>query len=283
MKENSVTIFGGKGKMGEVTNTLFRDIGFQTEIVDPQKPDSLQPIDAARKSDVIFFSVDPAEIPKIISAIDSADDQLLQTKMIIDNTGIKTSLKNHLMKLDLKGASICSTHPLFGPTNNPKGETVLIIPFGNNFKNAKDLATKVHHNSKLVEVAFEDHDKIMVVQQLIPHRVMRLVGCTIAEMGFDFETLFETASANSKLFWISCARVNIQSSDTSSRIIKDLENSQFGKAIIDELASNGAKIFRNEKIDLNILFDNATRKLFPNDSKSNAISLTNGVIQSLKS
>ncbi len=112
-KENTVAIIGGEGAMGKMTDTLFKNIGFQTVPSDIKKPDLPTPREAVSESGVIFLSVLPiVEVPKIIRDIEGF---VSPNHVVLDNVGVKGPIIDSLKRLDSLGASVCSTHPLTRP------------------------------------------------------------------------------------------------------------------------------------------------------------------------
>lgn len=243
MKDNeNVAIIGGAGNMGRLTADLFREIGFTPIISDPRLPESPTPKEAIGQSRVVFFSILPFE--EISKIIDETGDELSADHIVLDNASLKKPLRDAFEALDKKGISICSTHPLCKHDQPLHGQNALIMDFGKNSSQAREIAERLHQNAGMITIpfSFEDHDRAMTVLQLVPHLFMRSVGEVLAKSGVDMKALTEIAPANFQLFNLSLWRNLVQDPNISATIITNLLKEDAGKAIAQGIQDTIADI-----------------------------------------
>jgi len=202
------------------------------------------------------------EIARIIA---EAEDVFTPEHIVLDNASVKNPLIDTYKKLEAKGVSICSTHPLCKHDQPLHGQKALILDVGNNSQQAAEIAERLYRNAGMVTIplSFEDHDRTMTVVQLVPHLIMRSIGTALEKSGVDMQKLREIAPANFQLFNLSMWRTLVQDPRISATLISNLANSEEGQllaeriesAIADILATKGqdelAGIFEQAYLGLN--------------------------------
>lgn len=236
-QENQVAVIGGEGNMGKVTVELFQSLGYQAISSDTKNPESPNISDAISSSKIVFFSVLPVEaISRIVT---ETEDVFTPDHIVLDNASVKRPLIDAYKKLEAKGVSICSTHPLCKHDQPLHGQKALILNVGSNSQQAAEIAKRLYGNAGMVTIplSFEDHDRTMTVVQLVPHLVMRSIGTALERSGVDMQKLREIAPANFQLFNLSMWRTLVQDPRISATLISNLANSEEGQLLAERIKS----------------------------------------------
>ena len=255
LQENQVAVIGGEGNMGKVTVELFQSLGYQVISSDTKNPESVSVSGAISDSKIVFFSVLPVEeIERIIA---EAEDVFTPEHIVMDNATVKKPIVDAYRRLEAKGVSICSTHPLCKHDQPLHGQKALILGVGSNSQQATEIAERLYRNAGMVTVplSFEDHDKTMIVVQFVPHKVMRSVGAALERIGVDMQKLREIAPANFQLFNLSLWRTLIQDPRISATIISNLGNTDEGEAILQGIEQSLWDTFAPNTEELAAMFD----------------------------
>lgn len=247
LRENQVAVFGGEGNMGKVTVDLFQNLGYEAISPDPKNPDSIKSSEAVQASRVVFFSVLPIE--EIIKIVDETEDSFTPDHIVLDNASVKKPLEEAYRRLEAKGVSICSTHPLCKHDQPLHGQKALVLDVGSNPDTARMLAEDLYRNAGMITIplSFESHDKTMTVVQLVPHMVMRSVADALEKSGVNVQTLREIAPANFQLFNLSMWRTIIQDPRISATIISNLLKNEEGQALAEKIEESIAQVVAGEE------------------------------------
>lgn len=260
--ENRVAIFGGDGNMGKVTVELFQNLGYEVISSDPKSPDSPKADEAVKTSSIVFFSVLPIE--EISGIIEETRGLFGPSHIVLDNASVKKPLVEAYTRLEERGVSICSTHPLCKHDQPLHGQKALVLEVGSNAQRAKEVAEKLYKNAGMVTLplSFEDHDRTMTVVQLVPHLVMRSIGQALERSGVDMSTLREIAPANFQLFNLSLWRTLVQDPNISETVIFNLLKNAEGQALAKKIKEAVQKVVATkEKGRLADMFDKDYRAL----------------------
>lgn len=224
-KKPCVAIFGGNGNMGKVMHTLFNNIGYQTIIVDPTLNNAVSIAEIIRHTKILYFSVFPIE--SIVKILNRYSRYLSSETIIIDNASLKNQLLKVYSELDLKKISICSSHPLVKHDQPFNGQTVLLMPIGENYSAAEKIALEVYNSvgMKCEYIDVREHDNIMTVMQLIPHIIMRSTARMFEICNIELTKIVKIAPANFQLFLLSMFRTITQDAKISAKIISSLSKS----------------------------------------------------------
>lgn len=232
---DQVAVFGGEGNMGKVTVELFQNLGYRAICPDPKNPDSPKASEAIQSSKIVFFSVLPIE--EIDGIIKEAEGLFKPEHIVLDNATIKKPLIEAYRRLEARGVSICSTHPLCKHDQPLHGQKALILDVGINAQRATELAERLYRNAGMVTIplSFENHDQAMTIVQFVPHLVMRSIGRVLEKSGVDMKTLREIAPANFQLFNLSMWRTLVQDPRISATIIAGLLRDEEGQSLAEKI------------------------------------------------
>ena len=249
LQENQVVVIGGEGNMGKVTVELFQSLGYQAIASDTKNPDSPSATDVIGNSKIVFFSVLPVE--EISRIVAEAEDIFTPEHIVMDNASVKKPLIDAYKRLEAKGVSICSTHPLCKHDQPFHGQKALILDVGSNSQQAAEIAERLYRNAGMVTIplSFEDHDRTMTVVQLVPHLVMRSIGSALEKSGVDMQKLREIAPANFQLFNLSMWRTLVQDPRISATLISNLVRSEEGQFLAERIESAIAETLSTKEQD----------------------------------
>lgn len=241
LQENQVAVIGGEGNMGKVTMELFQSLGYQAIASDTKNPESPIATDVIGNSKIVFFSVLPVE--EISRIVAEAENIFTPEHIVMDNASVKKPLIDAYKRLEAKGVSICSTHPLCKHDQPLHGQKALILDVGSNSQQAAEIAERLYRNAGMVTIplSFEDHDRTMTVVQLVPHLVMRSIGTALEKSGVDMQKLREIAPANFQLFNLSMWRTLVQDPRISATLISNLARSDEGQFLAKRIESTIAE------------------------------------------
>ena len=282
LQENQVAVIGGEGNMGKVTVELFQSLGYQAISSDTKNPESPSISNAISGSKIVFFSVLPVEeIERIIA---EAEDVFTPEHIVMDNASVKKPLVDAYRRLEAKGISICSTHPLCKHDQPLHGQKALILDVGSNSQQAAEIAERLYRNAGMVTIplSFKDHDRTMTVVQLVPHLVMRSIGTALERSGVDMQKLREIAPANFQLFNLSLWRTLIQDPRISATIISNLASSEEGQALAQKIESAiGDILATKDREDLTAIFEQSFSGLNQGDISQTMNEATTTVLERL--
>ena len=249
LQENQVAVIGGEGNMGKVTVELFQSLGYQAIASDIKNPESPSAADAIGNSKIVFFSVLPVE--EISRIVAEAENIFTPEHIVMDNASVKKPLIDAYKRLEAKGVSICSTHPLCKHDQPLHGQKALILDVGSNSRQAAEIAKRLYRNAGMVTIplSFEDHDRTMTVVQLVPHLVMRSIGSALEKSGVDMQKLREIAPANFQLFNLSMWRTLVQDPRISATLISNLVRSEEGQFLAERIESAIAETLSTKEQD----------------------------------
>lgn len=237
LHENQVAVIGGEGSMGRITVELFQNLGYQALSSDTKNPKTPGTLEAIGSSRIVFFSVLPIE--EISRIVEEAEDVFTPEHIVMDNASVKKPLIEAYKKLEARGVSVCSTHPLCKHDQPLHGQKALILDVGSNSQQAAEIAERLYRNAGMVTIplSFEDHDRTMTVVQLVPHLVMRSIGAALEKSGVDMQKLREIAPANFQLFNLSMWRTLVQDPRISATLISNLARSEEGHLLTGRIES----------------------------------------------
>ncbi|MDQ3098125.1 MAG: prephenate dehydrogenase/arogenate dehydrogenase family protein [bacterium] len=244
-KNSKVVVFGGNGHMGKIAVSLFQKAGYDVLIIDPTLITNVSCKEAIQQARILYFSVFPIEI--IANILEDYKQNITSEHIIIDNASIKNPLLKMYSQLDATGVSVCSSHPLVKHDQSFRGQTVLLLPFGKNSLRATDMAQKLYESvgMKCEYIEFEEHDKFMVIVQLIPHLIMRTTARMFDLSNIDIIKLSKIAPANFQLFMLSMFRTVVQDPKISAKIIASLSESNEAKRILDNFQNSLLEMLNN--------------------------------------
>ena len=161
MKQKTIGIIGGKGKMGKYFVNFFEQNGYSVIISD--KRTKLSNIELVKKADVVMISV---PIDKTEAIIQEVAPHIKKSGLLMDLTSLKVSPIKAMSKTKV---SYLGCHPLFGPTNAIEGQLIILCP-GRGQKWFNWWQNLLEKNKVKVKIMpAQKHDKIMAYVQALTH------------------------------------------------------------------------------------------------------------------
>jgi chorismate mutase/prephenate dehydrogenase len=184
----TVTIVGGKGKMGRILHTLFADLGHRVLVTDVDT--DLTAREAAAESDVVVISV---PIDRTDDVIRQVGPHVREGSLLMDVTSVKRSPVETM--LASTRASVVGTHPMFGPSVHTLQGQRVVICRGRGDEWADWVAhTMTSHGMVITETTAEQHDRVMSVVQVLTHFQTQVMGLTLARLGVPLEETMKFTS-----------------------------------------------------------------------------------------
>lgn len=273
-KDISVVIFSG-GTKDQAKYTwekriveAFKQLNINPDVINKNDvtPENLKK--AVENNNVIFFAGPDSEINEILL---KTKHLLVKNKIILDCATNKDGFANTLKEIAYNGASVCSTHPMVNPEINPRGQNVILMPIGNKSENATQIAKEIFSEKmemRLSEWDFEKHSDTMVILQMIPHLVQRVLidamGRGLEDIGITIYDVSRYAPANYLIAELGIGRVGIQKPDTSAEFILSALQTEFGKKMLHSIQKNLEEIISaSKKKELSNLFTIGINRLDP--------------------
>lgn len=255
--KKTVGIIGGKGKTGSQFAGFFRKMGFDVVVSDIGT--KLSNKDLIKKSDIVVFSV-PLEksleiMKKEISACKSKD------QVVMDVSSLK---KNQIDVINKSKGNVIGMHPLFGPTHKKLKNSTVIFCAGRCdkkvFLQMKKLFEKL--GFKIIVMTPEEHDKAMVLMQVIPHLKTILAGEMMKFFGINPGKFYDIGTPVYKIELGVIGRIFSQDAGLYSAIIA---NNPYSKDLIKFLGKTsvtyGKLISKNDIKKLSERFEKVSEFL----------------------
>ncbi len=224
-----IAVFGGEGDMGRQIVTHAQRQGHETLVVDPRSQQSADPEKALGWATIVYLSL----FPKVLlEVLDGHGQSISNQHLVLENTSTKRTIIPRLKELNEKGVSVCSVHPLAKHDQPPQGQKVLIMSVGQNSQKATQFAESFYDKLGMIIIhhSLEEHDSMMMPEQLPFHAVRRAELLTYKELGYPFSQLWNLAPANAELALASIARTAVQKPNISASIICNYLQTPEGKA-----------------------------------------------------
>jgi prephenate dehydrogenase len=201
--------------------------------------------DAVAASALVFLAVPD---PLIAGLLQVLRPQLADGRLVIDCASNKSGFAHELTETAAAGASVCSTHPMVVSTTSPRGHNVLIMPVGAHAGSAVAAAEAIFGalGMTLERFEFERHGDAMVIVQMVPHLVQRILiqalGHGLSQAAMTIADISRIAPANYLLAELGVGRVASQRPDVSAGVIASALQQPFGRQIIDDIRAMLVKI-----------------------------------------
>jgi prephenate dehydrogenase len=161
LKQLTIGIIGGNGRMGGYFASFFEQNGYKVIISDRRT--ALTNTELAKKADVVIVSV---PVDKTGQVIGEVAPHIKKSGLLMDLTSLKVLPMKAMKKT---GASYLGCHPMFGPTADFKGQLVILCP-GNSQKWLQWLKDIFEKNKAMVKsMSAEKHDELMAYIQALTH------------------------------------------------------------------------------------------------------------------
>ena len=186
----TIAIIGGHGRIGRVMARLFGDLGHRLLIVDTDT--SLQAAEAAAVADVVVVSV-PIDVTDAV--IRAVGPHVREDALLMDVTSVKEAPVQTM--LEVTGASVVGTHPMFGPNVHTLQGQRVVICRGRGDTWADWVAQSFAARGLVItESTATQHDRVMSVVQVLTHFQTQVQGLTLSRLGLPLaETLPFTSPA----------------------------------------------------------------------------------------
>ena len=186
----TIAIIGGHGRIGRVMARLFGDLGHRLLLVDTDT--SLRAEEAAAVADVVVVSV-PIDVTDAV--IRAVGPHVREDALLMDVTSVKEAPLQTM--LEVTGASVVGTHPMFGPSVHTLQGQRVVICRGRGDAWADWVAQSFSARGLVItETTAAQHDRAMSVVQVLTHFQTQVQGLTLSRLGLPLaETLPFTSPA----------------------------------------------------------------------------------------
>lgn len=192
-KSSSIGIIGGRGKTGSQFARLFRSHGF-TVLVTGQR-DKHRNASLLASCDIIVFALPLSQSADLIKAFVQRTKK--KDQLLLD----VSSLKSRETKAMLGGkGEVIGMHPLFGPSTDPTGETIILCPARTSKATLQSLrALLTSMDIRTLIMTPEDHDKLMGTIQVIPHLKSFLMADVLRSRKANLRAVLKSATPTYEL------------------------------------------------------------------------------------
>ncbi len=223
-----VGVIGGKGKVGSQFSGIFKKMGFNVIVSDLGT--KLSNKELIKKSDIVVFSV---PIEKSVGIMKKEISNCIRKDQIVmDVTSLK---KDQVEIMNKANGNVVGMHPLFGPTlKNFKNLNIVFCPGRCDkkvFLEMKKLFEKLGFN--IVVMTPQEHDKAMLLIQVIPHLKIIFAGEMIKFFGINPDKFYDIGTPIYKVEMSFIGRVFARAPGLSTAIIA---NNPYSKNLIKFLA-----------------------------------------------
>lgn len=186
----TIAIIGGHGRIGRVMARLFGDLGHRLLLVDTDT--ALRAEEAAAVADVVVVSV-PIDVTDAV--IRAVGPHVREDALLMDVTSVKEAPLQSM--LEVTGASVVGTHPMFGPSVHTLQGQRVVICRGRGDTWADWVAQSFSARGLVItETTATQHDRAMSVVQVLTHFQTQVQGLTLSRLGLPLaETLPFTSPA----------------------------------------------------------------------------------------
>lgn len=192
-KKCTIGIIGGRGKTGSQFARLFKAHGFTVKVTGQR--DMHRNLSLLRSCDIIIFALPLSRAANVIAA--EVRHAVRPTQLLLD----VSSLKFHETKAMLRGkGEVIGMHPLFGPSTDPRGETIILCPARapkKTVQSLRDLLTSMEIRTLVMTP--KAHDELMGTIQVIPHLKSFLMADVLRRRKADLSTVLKSATPTYEL------------------------------------------------------------------------------------
>ncbi len=173
--------------MGQMFESCFRSRGLRVLVSDKSSRSSEKEL--VQNSDVIIISVPLGDGVSVIRRI---APQLTENQLLSDFSSVKTNIIPEMLKT---GASVISTHPMFGKLKDLTGQNIILIPVraGSFQAEYSQLFSDLGLNVAVIS-DWKQHDKLMSFVQGLMHFFHIVFTQTMKSNQVDLSTLLSVCS-----------------------------------------------------------------------------------------
>jgi prephenate dehydrogenase len=206
MEIKSIGILGGTGGLGARFETYFKAKFPKIKVKVSGRSTTLTNQYLVEQSDLVIFAV---PIEQTLSVIEAMLPFAQPNQIWTDFTSIKQQPLEAMLK---SKAQVCGLHPLFGPLPEIENQTLIYCPERIE-KNPLSSLLKLFEAFNLMPFSPKEHDDLMGVVQCASHMSDMVMGETLRQSGFDFDTIWQVSSPSYRLKLEVMGRMFAQSPD----------------------------------------------------------------------
>lgn len=266
-------VIGAEGKMGVWLMNHLPKIGFDVVSFDNRKGDNPTIL---READLVIVSVPVSATGMVIK---NTVRQMRKGSIIVEIASIKSGIHEELMKVADYEIKAVSLHPMFGPSVKDLNEkTVAVIPV-NDTERERGWASKLFPGATLVEVAPEQHDKLMAHILSVPYLVNLALASTMK--GLDLGLLKQLSGTS---FALQYTLVQSVAGETTSLVHALLSENKYLSETTKQLVSTIKELLEvsSSKEKLGFLHDAIKQKMAEDPTHSRAPELRQAAYNAVK-
>ncbi|MDO8511323.1 MAG: prephenate dehydrogenase/arogenate dehydrogenase family protein [Nanoarchaeota archaeon] len=175
MKPKTISIIGGRGKMGSLFADAFQQRDYTVLVSNESNSNNIK---LAQQGDVVIVSVPLQKTEEVIQEI---GPYVRKEALLTDFTSVK--IKPVAAMLKYSQAEVIGGHPLFGPSvDSFKGEKMVLCPERGKEYLSWYKRTMEELGMKIYLMTAEEHDKIMAEKQVLVHLSNLYFANTLAKI-----------------------------------------------------------------------------------------------------
>ena len=175
MKPQTISIIGGRGKIGSLFADSFRSLEYAVLVSNQRNTDNTK---LAQQGDVVIVSVPLENTEQVIQEI---GPYVRKEALLTDFTSVK--MKPMAAMLKYSNAEVIGGHPLFGPkVESFKGQNMVLCPERGKEYLSWYKKTMEELGMKIYLMTAEEHDEIMAEKQVLVHLSNLYFATTLANI-----------------------------------------------------------------------------------------------------
>jgi len=216
-KIKTISIIGGRGKMGQWLKDFFEEAKYNVLISGRKTPLTYK--QCIKKSDVVIVNVPIKNTEEVIEKIGS---YFKKGQLIVDNTSIKTQAVDKMLKSVSKDVEVLGMHTIFGPkVEKIYGQNVAFVHTSKSGERSREFENIFYKfGASIRKTDCEEHDKQMALHQNLEHFKNIVFAETIRKMFKNPAKLGDFSSPNSKNSLITMGRILSSKPEMLSEIQK---------------------------------------------------------------
>ena len=249
----SCVIYGGAGGMGKILSEMLHMHGYEVTIVRSTGAVLKYPaMEDAKLPEAPEFVIVSVPMRTMSDAIITASIQV-PGKKIYEICSMKARLKGAISRAEKTGSEVISLHPMFGPGIRAiRGKPVIFCGEPDHFKDDPIWKAFEAEGARLLNVPFDEHDKLMSYVLQFTHAMNIIYSTVLANSGIDIKLLDSVASPICARQVLNARRVSQQDpqlyfeiqklSDRLGQMYEELGVAQ--AELVEALASDSSQKFR---------------------------------------
>ena len=207
-----IVVIGGQGQLGSLFVNLFRQSGYQVDIV--EKDDWSNSNEVLERASLVMVAVPIRVTNQVIEQLDNLNSECV----LVDITSVKESPLETMLKTH-QGAVI-GLHPMFGPGIEHLAKQTIVVCHGRGEQRTEWFIEQLQiWGANLSFVDPKEHDHLMSIVQVLRHFSTVAYGYHLKEENIDLDKVLELSSPIYRLELIMIGRLFAQDSELYSDII----------------------------------------------------------------